>query len=162
MGLGSIFKRVVGLLEHWGTSPEFLGEVKERLARPIPGEEYVHAKTGNRYTVLAVGIYCGKWAAPDNDDYRAEHAPEPMRGFPERTELVVYVGHYDNKREGGNRIYIRPLDEWREVVHLQVACRDCEREKTDGDRREYYECPVHGGENGRTREYVRVPRFELA
>jgi hypothetical protein len=72
--------------------------------KPIAGKQYRHSKTGNLYTALAVAVYCGKWSHGSD-----EHG-EAHRGFPEGTELVVYVGHYNNAR--GNRVYVRPVSEW--------------------------------------------------
>lgn len=87
------------------------------LPKPIPGAVYRHSKTGNLYTVLHVGIYCGKHEEKDDpNDWRAEDARDRATGFREGTELVVYVGHYNNSR--GNRIYIRPVSEWLEAVTL--------------------------------------------
>lgn len=81
--------------------------------KPTPGRLYKHSKTGNLYTVLHVGIYCGVWKAEGS-------IPGIPQGFPEGTELVVYVGHYDNRdKPGGNRIYIRPVREWSEEVNLK-------------------------------------------
>lgn len=120
MRLSKIFAQVASLLAHWGTSPELLNEIQKRRECPIPGEEYVHAKTGNRYTVLCIGFYCGKWEQADSypDDFHVRSASPPATGFPEGTQLVVSVGHYDNKKVGGNGFYIRPLGEWLEEVTL--------------------------------------------
>jgi hypothetical protein len=88
--------------------------------RPIPGREYIHAKSGNRYTVLHIGIYCGRHDECGVDP--AYGALAEASGFPEGTELVVYVGHYDSVgKPGRNRIYIRPLDEWFELVEIMIV-----------------------------------------
>jgi hypothetical protein len=77
------------------------------------GGLYRHSKTGNLYTVLHVGIYCGGWGS-----LQSWAADVKATGFPEGTELVVYAGHYDNSR--GNHIYIRPASEWLELVRLPL------------------------------------------
>lgn len=125
MHLAKLLKLVGEVLGHWKTSRGLEEDVARALARPIPGAEYVHTKTGNRYTVLCIGVYCGKHVQLDSypDDFRAERAAPPAEGFPEGKELVVYVGHYDNKRpypdgKTGNRFYVRPIEEWLEEVTL--------------------------------------------
>lgn len=81
--------------------------------KPVAGGKYRHNKTGHIYTVLAVGVYCGKFpkAVYDPNDYTSDQG-----GLPEGTRLVVYVGHYDNPR--GNEVYVRPVDEWAEEVRI--------------------------------------------
>jgi hypothetical protein len=118
MHLAKILDDMAGLLEHWGTTPGLLARVKETAARPVVGAEYIHSKSGNRYTVLHVGVYCGKH---EYLDACADGHPERAIGFPEGTELVIYVGHYDNVgKPGRNRIYIRPLAEWSEEVEIII------------------------------------------
>ena len=118
--LASLLRRI-----HAAAQGLFSRSLDEELTaacnRPIPGSEYVHPKTGNRYTVLAVAIYCGRQEQLDSypGDYHAQLPSPPGTGFPEGTELVVYVGHYDNKKPGGNRFYVRPLQEWLEEVTLK-------------------------------------------
>jgi hypothetical protein len=100
MHLAKILDDMAGLLEHWGTTPGLLARVKETAARPVVGAEYIHSKSGNRYTVLHVGVYCGKH---EYLDACADGHPERAIGFPEGTEIVVYVGHYDNVGKPGRQ-----------------------------------------------------------
>src|SRR5579872_6802743 len=81
----------------------------EKVPEVFPGL-YRHSKTGNLYTVQSVGIYCGRHEVPEGHD----PCWSKYQGFREGTELVVYIGHYNNPR--GNRVYIRPLWEWNEGI----------------------------------------------
>jgi hypothetical protein len=78
----------------------------------VPGL-YRHEKTGNLYTVMFVGVFCGKHLPGVTHDITT--APK-WTGFEEGAELVIYTGHYNNAR--GNRIYVRPVSEWFEHVLL--------------------------------------------
>lgn len=79
--------------------------------KPVASGRYIHAKTGNFYTILHVGIYCGT-----NNLDRPPYDCQECGGFPEGTALVVYVGNYNNPR--GNFVYVRPSNEWFEKVTL--------------------------------------------
>lgn len=123
MHLQQILADLDSLLAHWKTSPVLKREVEKQLARPVVGGEYVHSKTGNRYTVLGIALYCGEHKTPDDlSDPFCRNASPLARGFPAGSEIVVYVGHYYNTaKPGGNRLYSRPIEEWSEEVEIPGA-----------------------------------------
>lgn len=127
-------KKIVGLLrqaadmvmeyaEGRSAGSKLADQLYKASDSPIPGQEYRHPKTGNRYTVLAVGCYCGGWS----EKLCKQGEPNVTAGFPEGTELVVYVGHYNNTtKPGGNRVYIRPVSEWMEEVTIPETSEEPE------------------------------------